>query len=208
MFKNFIDKLIDIFLVLEEFLLPASFFLILTYLPKILWNIGFNDYLEFLKILIWPCTALVILFFFRRVFTFLFFSMNKFSFFGAKGDLKNVDDVILEEVNKRFLEKEGEEIRKKDMGRLADEIKIKELELGMTKGAAADYSKLANEIMTEWKKSTAQTQKTILELDAENRRLKEIILGSSSIFPETSFAIDVNDNKTSDPVLEESNIEK
>lgn len=187
---------------------PLALFLLVTYFPKILWNPSFNDYLEFLKILVWPYTVLVILFFFKKVVTYLFFSMDEFNFFGAKGNLKNVNEVILEEVNKRFLDRENEKKRKNDMEKLSVEIKNKEEEVNKTKGTAEENLNLARKIMEEWKKSTEQSKKTILELSTENKRLKEIVSGLSPTILEVSSVASVDDSKTSDPISEETNINK
>lgn len=190
MIKNIINKLKNVFSIFGGLFLwisPLTLFFLVTYLPKILWNPSFTNYIEFLKILVWPYTVLVILFFFKKVVTYLFFSMDEFNFFGAKGNLKNVNEVILEEVNKKFLEKENEEKRKNDMEKLNAEIKIKESELSKTKGTADENLDLAREIMKEWKKSTEQNKKTILNLDTENKRLKEIV----SSLPTNNSPLDV-----------------
>lgn len=190
MIKIIKEKLNHLFSLLGGLFLwlsPLALFLLVTYLPKILWNPSFNDYLEFLKILVWPYTVLVILFFFKKVVTYLFFSMDEFNFFGAKGNLKNVNEVILEEVNKRFLDKENEEKRRNDMEKLNAEIKSKESEISKAKGTADENLDLAREIMKEWKKSTEQNKKTISDLSAENKKLKEIMssLPVSNIPPDS-----------------------
>ena len=204
MIKNLVNKLKNSSLSLWGlfvWLLPLAIFLISTYIPKILWNPSFNDYIEFLKILIWPYTVLVILFFFKRVVTYLFFSMDEFNFFGAKGNLKNINDVITEEINKKYLEKENEEKRINDMEKLNKEIKIKELEISQAKGA---NSELVKGIMQLYKKSKEQT----ISLDAENKRLKEIISGLSPIVPDVASVSNFDDSKTSDPIPEESSIKQ
>ncbi|HPW34555.1 MAG TPA: hypothetical protein PK367_02230 [Candidatus Paceibacterota bacterium] len=211
MIKIVINKIKNLLLLLRGlffWLFPLVLFLISTYVPKILWNPSFNDYLEFLKILVWPYTVLVILFFFKKVVTYLFFSMDEFNFFGIKGNLKNVNEVIIEEVNKRFMDKENEEKRQKDTEELNEEIKIKEIEISKAKGTAEDNLKLAKEVMKEWKKSIEKNKKTIFELDAENKRLKEIVSGLSTTISEASSVSNNDDSKTSDPILDENSINK
>jgi len=211
MIKNILNKLKNLLLLLGGLFLwlsPLTLLLITTYLPNTLWDLSFGEYLEFLKILVWPYTVLVILFFFKKVVTYLFFSMDEFSFFGAKGNLKNVNEVIIEEVNKKFLEKENEEKRKDDTEKLNAEIKSKESELNRAKGTADENLILARKIMEEWKKSTEQNKKTTLDLDAENRRLKDIVAGLPPIVSEVSSISNINDSKTSDPIPEESSIKK
>lgn len=211
MIKNIINKLRNLSSLLGGLFLwlsPLALLLISTYVPKILWDPSFKDYLEFLRILVWPYTVLVILFFFKKVVTYLFFSMDEFNFFGAKGDLRNVNEVIIEEVNKRSLDKEKEEKRQKDMEKLNIEIKSRESEINKAKGTADENLQLAKEVISEWKKSTVQSKKTILELDTENKRLKEIISGLPSIISEANSTQQIDDSKTSDPIPEESSINK
>lgn len=170
-FKNFSSTIKN----LLEWLYPFFGFLIILFFVKILFlkDINFNEFIELLKVLIWPFTVLVILFFFKRVFTYLFFSMDEFNFFGAKGSLKNVNEIILEEVKKKFLEEREEEEQKKTMKKLNTEINKK-------KGKAEVYSAIARKVMTEWKKSTKQNKETINDLTKENKRLREIASGFST----------------------------
>ncbi len=58
----------------------------------------------------WPLTVLVLAFFFQRVLTYLFFSLDSYNFFGASGTLRPVEDVIEEQVALRIRQaKEREE---------------------------------------------------------------------------------------------------
>ncbi|TSC68977.1 MAG: hypothetical protein G01um101456_389 [Parcubacteria group bacterium Gr01-1014_56] len=65
---------------------------------------GFN-LLEFLRIIIWPSTIFVIAFYFRKVVTYLFFSMEEFNFFGAKGKLRSVHELIDSKANQQYKER-------------------------------------------------------------------------------------------------------
>jgi hypothetical protein len=190
---------------LFSWLCPLALFLLAIYIPKIFWDLKFQEYIDFLKILIWPYTILIILFFFKKVVTYLFFSMDEFNFFGAKGNLKNVNEVILEEVEKKFLEKENEERRKTDIENLNTEIKKKEEALSNAKGTAEENLKLANEIMAEWKKSNKKNADDIRDLEAKNLRLKEIISELTTAAPEVNSISNTDDQKTSDPIKDESN---
>lgn len=60
-------------------LLPVSFFLLALVIPVKLFNL---DFLSYTTILVWPITILTVLFFFRKVFTYLLFSIDEFNFFG------------------------------------------------------------------------------------------------------------------------------
>lgn len=70
-------------------------------------------FFRFLEIVIWPLTIILGAFFFRKVLTYLFFSMEEFNFFGAKGDLKNVKEVINEKA-KEIFQRELERQKHKD----------------------------------------------------------------------------------------------
>jgi len=106
--NNIMKKIINFLRAFILWTLPFGFFIMLTYAPKFLWNIDFEKYLELLKILVWPATTILLLFFFKRVVTYLFFSMEKFNFFGLSGNLKNVNELILEETEKRYQEEKRE----------------------------------------------------------------------------------------------------
>jgi len=145
-------------------IVPLALFLLATYLPKFIWEISFSNYLEFLKILVWPMSALIILFFFKKVITYLFFSIDGFNFFGAKGELKNVYDLITEKVNEKL------ENERKDAGR-ENEVKRLQKEIDDNSGRADKNFETAREILKEWKGSIKDNKK-LLE---ENKQLKEML---------------------------------
>lgn len=168
--KIFFSLLNSLFL----WLIPLSVFLLATYIPKILWNLGFIEYIDFLKILVWPYTTLVILFFFKKVFTYLFFSMDEFNFFGTKGNLRNVNEVILSEVDKKFIERENDERRQIYIDELSADIKKKEEEIKMAKGDANENLRIAKEIMEAWKESTKKSEENTNDITGKYNKLKEI----------------------------------
>ncbi len=201
-FKKAISSLIDLFLWLS----PLILFLLVMYIPKVLWNLNFTEYLEFLNILVWPYTVLIILFFFKKVVTYLFFSMNKFNFFGIKGDLKNVYELISEEAEKKFSEEKEEKKRNEDMDDLNNRIIINEKEILEARGSAVKNLKLAKDIMKNLKDTEEASIKVIYALKSENKELKKNILSSSSRIEEEASSSIIDDEKTSDPVSEESSI--
>lgn len=176
-FMDLLYKLLLNLLGLFEWLFPLTFFILVLCLPRIIWHPSFTEYLNFVNILVWPYTILVILFFFKKVVTYLFFSMDEFNFFGAKGTLKNVNEVIVEEVNKRLFEEKNEERRKVEMKTLSNEIKEKETLLQKAEGTADENFIFAKDVLKEWKSSSEKSKVLINELTAENNRLKEIISG-------------------------------
>lgn len=195
-FKNFSFAIKN----LLEWLYPFFGFLIIIFFVKSIFlkDVNFNEFIELLKILIWPFTVLLILFFFKKVFTYLLFSMDEFNFFGAKGSLKNVNEIILEEVEKKFLKEKEEEEQKKTMEKLNTEINKK-------KGKASVYLAIARKVMAEWKKSTKQNKETINNLTKENKRLREITSSfstSPSVSPSRIKAPEIGaGEKTNDSTL-------
>ncbi len=138
-------------------IVPFALFLLATFLPKVIWNISFNDYLEFLKILVWPISALIILFFFKKVIAYLFFSIDGFNFFGAKGEFKNVYDLITEKVDEKF----QQEKKQKEYDLEKNEL-IKEV---------GNKDGVAKRVINLWEKSIEDNER----LAEENKQLREIV---------------------------------
>lgn len=91
------------------------------------------------------------------------------------------------------------------MKKLNDEIGKKEQEIQSARGNASKSLELAHEIVDSWKKSTEEKDKIIKDLENENKRLNDVLSSVSEKFtPETS-ATAIDETKTSDPVLEETN---
>jgi len=68
---------------------------------------------ELLVIIMWPLIIFFGALFFNKVFTYLFFSVRKFNFFGMEGKLRNIEDVINEQVENRLQEKKDKEEKEK-----------------------------------------------------------------------------------------------
>ena len=191
-FKNISDKikkLVFLLIGLAILLLPVAFLLMALCLPKLVWNISFDNYLKFLEILIWPVTILIILYFFKRVVTYLFFSMNEFNFFGAKGNLRDINEVIREEVDKKFVEEKNEKERNEAMSKLSNEINT-------TKGTAEQNLNLAKEVLKEWKNSTRENKK----LKEENKKLKEAIERKNQFVGSEPSVLNESDIGTGDKI--------
>lgn len=166
-------------------LAPVSILLLALILPAYFFGI---DFIAFVKTTIWPVTILVILFFFKEVFTYLFFSMKEFNFFGIKGTLRNVIDVINERVENKFIDGKNEKERGELTNTLAEEIKEREVEIAQkdaeikkTKGDADENLELARDILKEWKDTKTKYQKIVAKLEEENRRLKEQVSSFSLV---------------------------
>ncbi len=89
---------------------------------------SFEDFLDLLRIVIWPSVLLLGAFHFKRVFTYAFLSFEEFNFFGLKGKLKDVREVIDERARTKFNEMRSAEkmeslkIKEKNIEELKEEI--------------------------------------------------------------------------------------
>ncbi|MEK7639230.1 MAG: hypothetical protein AAB388_03670 [Patescibacteria group bacterium] len=117
---------------------------------------SFNQLIELLKVTIWPTIVLLLLLFFKKVFTYLFFSIEEFNFFGAKGKLKNVRSVVMEKAEDMYqsrLEQEKQEKEnEKNKNELAmlraskdNEVENKKKILDLAERILADKEKLVEE---------------------------------------------------------------
>ncbi len=152
------------------FSIPFMMFLVTTLVFTQVMRADFQKYIELLKVLVWPFTLLLALFFFRKVVTYLFFSMNEFNFFGSKGVLKSVADVIEERVELRLQ-------NEKDETRRAEELKSKELALSAAEQSrvsaatkADDNLKLARELLESYRKLSTDYDSVKAELDSYRQR--------------------------------------
>ncbi len=106
----------------------------------------FDNYIRLIQSIVWPLTILIGLFFFRKVVTYMFFSMDKFNFFGVTGELTNVNLLIDREVQKLILQKEAERKQEIDNAELITKLSKKEAEAGTAKASAKENLELAQEI--------------------------------------------------------------
>lgn len=82
----------------------------------------FQQLIQLLQTLIWPIIVLLGLLFFKKVFTYLFLSMEEFNFFGNRGKLKDIRDIIEEKVEKRIKEEKEQENRKIESAKFTAEL--------------------------------------------------------------------------------------
>lgn len=160
--KHFFIYFRNILVWLLPFILFCSALFVLVFFLKG----DLSKYVELLKILIWPLTLLIGLFFFRKVVTYMFFSMDEFNFFGAKGTLKSVHQIISDEVDKKFIQEKEEKTRKEEMGHL-------ETKLNNSSATAEENERLARDIFNLYKDYKTETQKQIQKLNLEIKNLKE-----------------------------------
>lgn len=152
------------------FITPFVVFLAVSLLFAYVLKADFDKYLELLKILVWPVTLLLALFFFRKVVTYLFFSMNEFNFFGSKGVLKSVTDVIDERVETRFENEKEERKRAKELKEKEKALLEAERLKQTHEDSAQDNLRLAREMFENYKKANEKYNEAQEELDSYRRR--------------------------------------
>lgn len=107
--NDFKDKIIS-FLPYTISIMLIGAILIVIYI----YGLNFDQLISLIRVLIWPSIVLSALIFFRKVFTFFFFSLEEFNFFGTRGTLKNVKDVIQEKANELYKKQQAEEKLEKE----------------------------------------------------------------------------------------------
>lgn len=131
----------------------------------------FDKYIRLLSITIWPITILLALFFFRKVVTYLFFTMDEFNFFGAKGELKDITEVIDRRVEKRIKDEKDDQKRSEEIKAIADSLEKARLSHDGAEKKAQENLKLAKDIFAEYKELTGKHAEATKEL--EDFRQKE-----------------------------------
>lgn len=166
---------------------PVILFLSILCLFKIAGYLDFDNFVKITEVLIWPITVLILLYFFKRVVTYLFFSLDEFNFFGTKGELKNVRDLIIEKVNEKFENEKRELDTEKKLDRLQKEV-------NSYSGITDKSLQTAKEIMSEWKK-TIEDNKKLIE---ENNQLRNMLEKESQPVSNLPFSIDNSEIGTGD----------
>jgi hypothetical protein len=107
------------FIMVSTYVLPWVLMVaLIVVIGKYSWyqNLSFKQIIDLIELLVWPVVAFTSLMFFRKVFTYLFFSLEEFSFFGTKGRLKSVQEMIQTKASELFekekRDKEDQEIIK------------------------------------------------------------------------------------------------
>jgi hypothetical protein len=116
----------------------------------------FDQQSSLLKIIVWPAVVLIALFLFKKVVTYLFFSMDEFNFFGNKWHLRDIREVINEKV------KELSETQKREEQRLIYENEIK------TRVSALEKE---NATITEWRDLATDSIKLYKELTDDYKKI-------------------------------------
>lgn len=156
-----------------------NFWICINYLPYLIFailflviiklifstKISFDDFINLIEVIIWPMVIFASFLFFRKVFSYLFLSMEEYNFFGNRGALKNITDVIEERVEKRMSEINSEEKYK-------NEYKKIEIEAELLKNQKISCEEKL-EIIDLWlKKSMVINKKLIDKIKEESQELE------------------------------------
>jgi len=139
-------------------------------------EVQFERIINILDILVWPSIVLFSVIFFRQIFTYLFFSMKRFNFFGASGELKGVEEVIEEEVQRTIQQEKEVQTRNETIKKLEKKLKIegqsqKQI-LSVTEQVMGLYKEQSEEV-NRLKKLLSQTTNTSLLSKVLEERVKK-----------------------------------
>ncbi|MCK5466553.1 hypothetical protein KAI56_03615 [Candidatus Parcubacteria bacterium] len=153
--KELLNKRIDLLtLVVAE--ITVGLLLIAIYK-----ELSLSNFLKIIDILAWPVVFFLAFYFFRKVFTYLFFSLRGFNFFGIKGELKSPEKMIEEEVEKRLKQIQDENKRNILISRY-DEIIKKQSKLGDEKsGIIKNYLEEFKVIVDAYKELSKKYKKSL-----------------------------------------------
>ena len=158
--EKFKEKAIDLlpYLILFVVLISWSFVMFKN-------NFSYEHFLGVIQIFIWPVVVLLVLLFFKKVFTYLFFSMEEFNFFGVKGRLKNITEVIEEKVEERIKEIEDNKKRNLEIERVSKELNKTKLSKEGSEKRVKEAIQLAEEVFKDYKVLIKEHGETTRELN-------------------------------------------
>lgn len=137
----------------------------------------FKGFIQLLGIIIWPGVLLVSFWYFRKVVTYLFFSMEEFNFFGAKGRLKNVEVMIEEEATKKIArdqEKEKMKVLREENQKIKDDS-------NKDSDKADGYLNKSFNLFDKLDELNQQLSGEIEKLREENAKLKKQIMNNQIV---------------------------
>ena len=180
-FKNFLNSVKNMIV----WTFPLVAFLVFVALLYFLLQMSWEEFIQLLKVLIWPVTILIILFCFRKIFTYLCFSMEEFNLFGTKGKLRNIQDIINEKANElrnheKITEEQEKELKiykerdKKNQAAISSLTREKDVSVKQWSELAREISDKYNDLMLAYKKLHIMYTEKIKE-EKEARERKEAI---------------------------------
>lgn len=162
----------------DKFIASIPYWILIIFVGSLLiflyeHGITYEHFTGVVGIIIWPTVVLIAILFFKKVFTYLFLSMEEYNFFGNKGRLKDVREVIDKMVERRIGEEREREKTKAEFDRFASEIDSTKKSRDSSEKKADEYLKLANEILASFKDLSKTHQGVLKELDELRQREAE-----------------------------------
>ncbi len=154
----------------------------------------FSHFLRLVEIGIWPITVLICAFFFRKVFTYLFFSVEEYNFFGIRGSLKSVTSVIEERA--RMLEEKRLMDEKLKTTKAEFEAEINMLSV-QDKKKSARFRELTNNLL----RRLSEVQERNIELEEKFKNLTVQKDSYVSSFDSGTYIID--DSKLTSEIVKD-----
>ncbi len=158
--KNLIEKTVN---GLPYLVLAVLFMVIIMFVYD--YGVSYYELVGLIEVLIWPAIILSALIFFRKVFTYMFFSMEEFNFFGNKGRLKNIQEIIEERAQQRV----DEEKKVKETQSMNEKFE-NELKTAKNSGPQNDNAKVerlrivAEKVFLKYKEALIESSKLTSEL--------------------------------------------
>lgn len=128
---------------------------------------NFNNVLRLLESIAWPIVVLIAFFFFRKIFTYLFLSIEEFNLFGTRGKLKNVYELIQERAQALFEEEQERKEIEEEQKRYEEELSELRSSRDRTVEGFERAVKLSRELLDENKELR---KKIVLEAKSEREK--------------------------------------
>jgi hypothetical protein len=164
------EKLTAIVLVLILVIVAVLF----VYLPDKYFIRG----MELVRVLSWPIVVLIAGIFFKKVFTYLFFSLDEFNFFGARGKLKEVKEVIREKAAELRNQERREEEEKIKIETLTNKLQGLQTSKQEKQKIIHDLLRFSNDLFRDYKKISEEKRK----LEAKLEKLQKDNTGTDFSF--------------------------
>jgi hypothetical protein len=171
---SYLKTIANLLRIFTVWVLPFLVYIIIAYyVVRRIYGFDLSTFTDILKITVWPVTVLISLFFFRKVVTYMFFSMNEYNFFGAKGELTNVHKFLEEEVEARLKSAKLKEQREGEFQALTKLIESRDTAYEQKAGEAKENMSLATKILRMYTDFKKDAENKILELEQEVNRLRQ-----------------------------------
>jgi hypothetical protein len=136
-------------------------------------NLTYDRFLELLRTLVWPMIVLVALLFFRKVFVYIFFSMEEFNFFGIKGGLKDIRKLIDEKVQERIQQEKDQMKRAAEISEFTKNLEDIQKSKDGAEQKAKENQEIAKTILNKYEHLSVKNDEMLNELNEFRRQKAE-----------------------------------